>query len=263
MNYPFKIPPFGNWNVADSAMKDVISSSELNHDNNDDLDSHELVGVLEYGSGERKMVFMLPVQHGGHQFVAAFPDPVLLYLSITHQHFIVSEKLRKDLFAQESLDSSEPLKLLDSEVNDTNSIYNSFLQYRVSSIIMLHSSLEAFVNSMIADNIEFPLKKRDEVVYLNKRGIDRQIKFKDKLVKVMTFVSKINFEIEHQDIIKDLLHIYYLRNNFIHLKSYNNNEFESSYTSLFLKMINTDIGKYLNSFHSFVELVKPSYIIKK
>ena len=263
MNYPFKIPPFGNWNVADSAMKDVEENASNREPNQNEFKSKELVGVLEYETKERKMVFMLPIEFGDNIYTAAFPDPILLYLSISHKQYQVSEQIKAELFEKNSMNSEGKMRMFNSTVNSTNDIYNTYLQSRVCSIIMLHSSIEAFVNSVIPENIQYPYTTRKGTRILNKQEVDKKVIFKDKLIKVLKFVTGIDLETIHTDLIDDILSFYKVRNDFVHLKSYMENTFKPSHTTVFNDMLNMDIEKYQKVAHKFMNLIKPNYITKK
>jgi len=263
MDYPFKIPPFGNWNVADSAMEGVMQNNSPKESTKEEFKTKELVGILEFKTKERKMVFMLPVEFGNHIYTAAFPDPILLYLSISHKQFQLSEQIKLELFEKNSMNSQRNMKMFNAVVNQTNDIYNTYLQSRVCSIIMLHSSIEAFVNSVIPESIQYPWTTKKGTKLLSKQEIDKEIKFKDKLVKVLQFITGINLENNHKDLTGDILAFYQIRNDFVHLKSYMENTFKASHTTVFNNMLNMDIEKYQKIAHEFMNLIKPNYITKK
>ncbi len=262
MNYPFKIPPFGNWNVADSAMNDVKENTSNKQPEKDKFKSKELVGILEYATKERKMVFMLPIHFGDNIYTAAFPDPILLYLSISHKQHQVSEQIMTELFEENSINSLRNMRIFNSTVDNTNDIYNEYLQSRVCSIIMLHSSIEAFVNSVIPENIKYPWITKKGTRTLDKREIDKMIIFKDKLIKVLKFVTGIDLENNHTDLTDDILNLYKVRNDFVHLKSYMDNSFKPSHSEVFNDMLNMNIEKYQKVVHKFMNLIKPNYITK-
>lgn len=261
MNYPFKIPPFGNWSVAEQAMETVRNNAATN-DKTDDakFSQQELVGVLEYETGEKKMVFMLPVEYNGNIYNAAFPDPILLYLSISHNQHLLSEKIKSDFFKQNSMGSNGKIRMFNSIANNTNETYNLYLQSRVCAIIMLHSSIEAFVNYAIPDNIQYPWTTKKGTKTLNKREIDKNLKFKDKLIDVISFAYNIDLKNNHSSLTAEILTFYQVRNDFVHLKSYMENSFKASHTTVFNNMLNMDLVKYQKVAHEFMNLIKPDYI---
>lgn len=262
MDYPFKIPLFGNWNVADSAMDSVKQNASLKEFQKEEFKAKELVGVLEYETKERKMVFLLPVEFENQIYTAAFPDPILLYLSISHKQFQISEHIKSELFKKASLNSQGDVKILNSVANQTNDIYNTYLQSRVCSIIMLHCSIEAFVNSIIPENIQYPWVTKKGIQILDKQGIDKKVIFKDKLIKILKFITGVDLENNHKDLTDDILDFYQVRNDFVHLKSYMENTFKASYTSVFNNMLNMDVEKHQKNAHEFMNLIKPNYITK-
>jgi len=262
MKYPFAIPPFGNWTVADQAMEQVVADAS-SETQTISLDvSEERVNILQYTTGERKMVFTLPFEHNGEIFNSAFPDPVLLYLSTAHQHFDISERIKNEGFPKVALHvKGSKERMLNSSVNSTNSLYNSYLQSRICAIIMLHSSLEAFVNAQVPDAIIFPwVDKKGTTRSLSKKEIDFQVKFKDKIGKVIPFVSGIDLVNLHRNLLDDILFFYGIRNQFIHLKTYTTDGFKPSYTKVFHQMLSLDLIKYFKVVHAFMNIVKPDYI---
>lgn len=263
MDNLFKIPPFGNWNVADSAMEGIKQNASTKASENNEFKAEELVAVLEYETKERKMVFMLPIEFENNIYTAAFPDPILLYLSISHKQLQLSEQIKIELFEKESMNSKGNMKMFNSIVNDTNDVYNTYLQSRVCSIIMLHSSIEAFVNFVIPENVQYPWVTKNGTRILNKQEIDKKIIFREKLINVLKFVTGIDLENNHKDLTDDILDFYQIRNDFVHLKSYMENTFKASHTKVFNNMLNMDIKKYQAVAHEFMNLLKPNYIMKK
>jgi len=262
MIYPFKIPPFGNWNVADEAMEGVVNNTATSEERDDeDFKQQELVGILGYETGERKMVFMLPVEYNDTIFNAAFPDPILLYLQISHNQYIFSEKIKSDFFENNSMRSNGKIRMFNSVVNNTNEIYNLYLQSRVCAIILLHSSIEAFVNFVIPDDIQYNWITNNKTKILGKIEIDKKLKFKDKLTDVISFSTGIDLKNNYKEMLDDILEFYQVRNDFVHLKSYMENTFKASHTTVFNKMLNMDLAKYQKVAHEFMNLIKPNYII--
>ena len=261
MNYPFKIPPFGNWTVAEQAMETVINDAAISNERDDEsFNQQELVGVLKYETGEQKMVFMLPVEYCNNIYNAAFPDPILLYLSISHNQYLLSEKIKLDFFKENSMGATGRMRMFNSVVNSTNETYNLYLQSRVCAIIMLHSSIEAFVNYAIPDNIQYPWTTQKGTKNLNKREIDKNLKFKDKLIDVVSFAYNIDLKNNHSNLTAEILNFYQVRNDFVHLKSYMENSFKASHTTVFNNMLNMDLVKYYRVAHEFMNLIKPNYI---
>jgi len=128
---------------------------------------------------------------------------------------------------------------------------------------MLHCSIEAFVNSVIPENIQYPWRTKKGTRMLGKRDINKKIIFKDKLVKVLKFVTGIDLENNYKDLTDNILDFYQVRNDFAHLKSYMENTFKPSHTTVFNNMLNMDIEKYQEVAHKFMNLIKPNYITKR
>lgn len=263
MNYPFKIPPFGNWDVANTAMKDVEENISNTEPDKSEYKSQELVGILHYETEERKMVFMLPIEFDDNIYTSAFPDPILLYLSISHKHYEISEQVKSKLFKKSSMSSGSNMRMFNSAVNSTNDIYNTYLQSRVCSIVMLHSSIEAFVNLIIPENVRYSWITRKGTRILNKQEINKKLIFKDKLIHVLKHVTGIDLENSHKDLTDEILNFYKVRNDFIHLKSNMENSFKPSHTTVFNNMLNMEIEKYQNVAHEFMNLIKPNYIVMR
>ena len=263
MNHPINVKPFGNWPLAESAIQQVQENTatpeqSLGHQ----MNNNTHIGAVSYSTGETKMVFLIPVEYNGVKYAGMLPDPVLLYLDAAHKYFAAAERLKTEQFPKAAMSAvGSSVRMFNALVDSTNDLYNTYLQCRVSAIIMLHSSLEAFVSAMMPDDISYEwVDKYGKSRILNKRGIDYKLKFREKLEGVMSFVSGIDLRKHHNQTLLDILYFYNIRNEFIHLKTYTEDGFKPSHSEVFNKMINLDFERYFKAIRSFMECLKPGYI---
>lgn len=141
-----KIPPYPNFKITEQAFnRDVVSNSVKKSDSTGL--SNELIVVVEFKTGERRVIKAVPVKYQNKLFVTAFPNPVHLFLSLAIEHYNHSEKIKQNDFINCGKKIGEDIYFLDIEENGTHECYNHYIKYRASSIIMLVSSLEAFFES--------------------------------------------------------------------------------------------------------------------
>ena len=261
MKFPFRIPPFGNWTVSEPGV------AQVENDTNDDpivarmMRNKEQMRINKYSTGEVKAVFSIPVKSGKEMFHAAFPDPILLYLSTAHKQFEVAEFIRTDLFPKEAMTSvGGEDRAFNSHVDSTNDTYNSFIQSRVCAIIMLHATVEAFVNDLVPDDISFPYTDRSGNQRLLTKPEVLWLGFSEKVKNVILHISNSDLITLHADTVDKIVFIAQVRNDFIHLKQETIDGFKSTYTEIFHEMLKMDLSKYLDAVHDFINLLKPGYI---
>jgi hypothetical protein len=143
-----KIPPYPNYKISDEAYTRDVESNSVKKDDSKGL-SNQLLFVIEFKTGEKKIVNARPVRHKDKLYITAFPNPVHLFLSLAIEHFTFSEQIKEINFPKCGKKYGEDIYILDIEVNGTHDYCNDYIKYRASSIIILVSALEEYLNHII------------------------------------------------------------------------------------------------------------------
>lgn len=255
-----KIPPYPNFKITEQAFnRDVVSNSVKKSDAIGL--SNQLIMITEFKTGERRVIKARPVKYQEKLFVTAFPNPVHLFLSVAIEHYNHSEKIKETNFFKCGKKYGDDIYLLDIEENGTHDCYNHYIKYRASSIIMLVSSLEAYLNHIIPNDFIYRTIRKEKPVEFNKEEIESaKISFKEKLTEVIPqWLGNNAFWIIHQPEKEIILELYENRKNIIHLKTNAQDDFER-YFSVIDKMLDLDIFASINSTIKFMNLTNVNFI---
>lgn len=255
-----KIPPYPNFKITEQAFnRDVVSNSVKKSDAIGL--SNQLIMITEFKTGERRVIKARPVKYQEKLFVTAFPNPVHLFLSVAIEHYNHSEKIKETNFFKCGKKYGDDIYLLDIEENGTHDCYNHYIKYRASSIIMLVSSLEAYLNHIIPNDFIYRTIRKEKPVEFNKEEIESaKISFKEKLTEVIPqWLGNNAFWTIHQPEKEIILELYENRKNIIHLKTNAQDDFER-YFSVIDKMLDLDILASINSTIKFMNLTNVNFI---
>lgn len=257
-----KIKPFPNWKITlEADQKDVLSNSTDLEPKKQKMDGKIMVMVNEFQNNERRVNFMIPETTKGKTFMSIFPDPIQLYFSFASKVFWSSEELRDKEFIKYSKKiKGEEKYILNVNSDETHPIYNSYLQLKIGSIIMLACSIEAFINSIINDTIVYTSEKGEK---LDKDGIQRWIPLKEKIEKVIPIIYSIDFKVANKKEYEQIKSLIRLRNDFVHLKNYDKTPFSSEYQKLFLNLKKFNIKSSIEAVKAYMNNHKPNFIVQE
>lgn len=255
-----KIPPYPNFKISEDAyLSDVVSNS-IQEDKNETLASKMLM-VVEFKTGERKVIRSRTIQYLNNNFISAFPNPIHIFLSISIEQYNYSQSVKETGFLKYGKKVATNTYVLDFVENETNFCYNDYIKYRISSIILLVSSLEAFLNHIIPNDFVYNTVRKDKELKFNKEAIEStKVSFSEKLTNVIPqSLNKANFWDEKSDIQEILLLLYKNRKNIIHLKTNTQNDFERYFDSID-EMLEFDIYSAINASIKFMNLVSENFV---
>jgi hypothetical protein len=146
-------------------------------------------------------------------------------------------------------------------------IFHRFIQYRISAIIFLHLTIEAFINHIIPEDFIYSKTEQtnsgkyiENITKLSKNQIERWVGFQEKIEKVVPEIPNINFDIEkNRDIIGRILEIVKVRDEIIHLKS-KEKESNIHYEKIFNFIGSKDLEKYLSAVKKFINIIDNDFI---
>lgn len=255
-----KIPPYPNFKITEQAFNRDIVSNSVNKSDSKGL-SNQLVMITEFKTGERRVIKARPVKYQNKLFVTAFPNPVHLFLSVAIEHYNHSEKIKETNFLKCGKKIGDDIYILDIEENGTHDCYNHYIKYRASSIIMLVSSLEAYLNHIIPNDFIYKTIRKGKQVELNKKKIESsEVTFKDKLTDLIAQLL-VNSDFWNNNLHEkeSILELYENRKNIIHLKTNSQDDFER-YFSVIDKMLDLDILTSINASIKFMNLASENFV---
>jgi hypothetical protein len=256
-----KIPPYPNFKITEKAFKRDVESKSVKKNDSIGISNH-LILVAEFKTGERTVLNARPVKHKDKTYITAFPNPVHLYLSLALEHNSLSEKIKETKFPKCGKKFGNDLYILDIDANGTHECYNDYIKYRISSIIMLVSSVEAFLNHIIPDDFKYTSMRNNKKQEFDKADIESpKISFQEKLTKIIPqYLKNDQFWINNQDIKNAILDLYEHRRSLIHLKTNSEKDFDIYFKTID-KMIDFDINSAVNCSISFMNKIKPDFIL--
>ena len=256
-----KIPPYPDYGITEQAFEnDVLAKSEVRTDT-EGLKSNKLFLTTVFESGKKSVTRARAVRHNGELYVTAFPNPIHLFLSVGIEHFERSEVIKSTNFPKCGKKCGTNIYVLDIEENGTHDCYNSYIKYRASSIIMLVSALEAFLNHVIPNDFIYKTTRNKKPTQFDKTQIESaKVSFREKLLDVIpqwldrpTFWDNL---INEKDLI---LALYENRKNIIHLKTNAEDDFERYFDAMD-KMLDFDVCTSIKATTTFMNAVSKDFV---
>ncbi|MEP6805798.1 MAG: hypothetical protein ABI892_14820 [Flavobacterium sp.] len=193
-------------------------------------------------------------------FAGIAPNLIQAYFDLAYEQVQKTDK-HAETFHYIASDKFDRIKLIDTP------IFNRFIQYRISAIIFIHLSVEAFINFIIPENFIYSKietsnsnKFQEQITKLNKDNIERWVSFKEKIENILTKIPNIEFDVEkNRTIIGQILEIEKIRNEIIHLKSKDSNS-NIHYQKVFEFVASKDLNLYLSATKKFINILQKDYI---
>lgn len=256
-----KIPPYPNYDLTQEAFeRDIATNSEVRK-SAVDLESNKLFFIAEFKSGIRKIYRTRSVKYNGNFYISPFPNPIHLFFSLGVEHYHRSEEILSTNFPKCGKKLGADIYLLDIDEDETHECYNHYIKYRASSIIMLVSSLEAFLNHIIPNDFIYLTKRKDKIVHLDKTEIEStKVTFREKLLNVIPqWLGLPTFWDDLKSEKNSLLELYENRKNIVHLKTNAKEDFERYFEALD-KMIDLDLQISVDSLITFMNTISEKFV---
>lgn len=254
-----KIPPYPNYKISLNALESVKSNS-IQKNESSGLSS-QLVFVAEFKDGEKKVFRSRPVKNNGRIYISSFPNPVHLFLSAGIEHFSRSEEIKNKNFPKCGKKMGEDIFLLDIESSGTHQCHNDYIKDRCSSIVMLVSSIEAFLNHIIPNDFVYHTIRKNKPVVFDKVGIESpKVSFNEKLENVIPQVLELTefWETLSKEL-ADLTKLYNTRKQIIHLKTNAEDDFNAYFNEMD-EMLDLDIDSIIKSIVNFMNTARENFI---
>ncbi|AEV32309.1 hypothetical protein Oweho_1310 [Owenweeksia hongkongensis DSM 17368] len=261
-----KVKPLEIIRVAEGAHDSLDMNSQSEKDP-EKLMKHAINNIKRTGNSSYLAIIpetneaftFIPVVEDNRFYVTKFPNPVQLYFSLAFANYQFSVKARNNIVSQKE----EGVYL--HFVNEY--LYNWNLQYRISTIIFLHSTVEAFVNYQMPDEYVYKQvvegKEKGQFIKVvkeySKEQTERYIDFKEKVSKVIPEVSQVDFYKDHKPIYDRIMNLNKLRNDIIHLRSAKSGN-QSQFNKAFSNVMNANLEDYVEAVKSFINIIEPDFI---
>lgn len=254
-----KIPPYPNYKIAPKALQSVKSNS-IKKDNSKGL-SNQLIFVAEFKDGEKKVFRARPIKYQNNIYISSFPNPVHLFLSAGIEHFKRAEEIKRINFPKCGKQMGDDIYLLDIESSGTHQCHNDYIKDRCSSIVMLVSSLEAFLNHAIPNNFVYETIRKKRSVKFDKQKIESaSVPFAEKLQKVLPLaIEKPSFWDGLDQELNEINELYDLRKKIIHLKTNAEDDFHAYFNEMDV-MLDFDIDSVIGAITTFMNHAIENFI---
>jgi len=261
-----KVKPFGILKLTDDFIDNIENKVDPQIDPSKTV-KDAIKDVKRNGSGhfmailpDKKELFsFIPIIEKDQLFASTFPDPIQLYFSLAFANYQNAKKTRHNITFQKGQES------MINFVSDY--LYNWHLQSKISTIIFLHCTIEAYINYLMPEDFiykqEITGEKSDKFLSqtkeYNKEQTERYILFKEKINNVILQLTKINFQKNHQVVYDKLLNLNSLRNDIIHLRSTKSDN-QQHFHKVFDEILNIDLTPFVNAVKDFINTIKPDFI---
>lgn len=250
-----KIPPYPNFIIKDETF--AKSNVPIVKKTSSEGLEKQLIMMVEFKPGEKRVLRTRAIKHNGNFYISALPNPIHLFLTLSVEHFETSEEIKEMKFKLCGKKMGDDIYMLDIEESGTHQCYNDYIKYRSSSIIMLVSSIEAFINHAIPNDFTF---QKGNKCYSKIEIEGPKVQFAEKLELIIPqLVDDQSFWEINCEIKLAIELLYKIRKNLIHLKTNADNDFNAYFTAID-EMLELDIGNCIDSTVNFFNAVKPNFI---
>lgn len=248
-----KIPPYPNFIITE----ETLSQTSVETRSKAEGLSKQLIMFIPFNERERRVIRTRSISYSGNVYVSALPNPVHIFLTLSVENFDLSEEIKQIKFTKCGQQIGDDIYMLPIEENGTHQCYNDYIKYRSSSIIMLVSALEAFLNHIIPNDFIFKVANKS---YSKIEIESPKIFFRDKLEKVIPqYLEREEFWDSNAEMKSVILNLYNIRKNLIHLKTNAEDDFRA-YFDIIDEMLDLDIGNCIDTVVNFMNIIKPSFV---
>jgi len=256
-----KIPSQINRKISDEA--DVIDNSMKGRGGGNLPDSNNLIGIAEHGNGDPRVYQILGVEYNGVKYISALPSPTHMFLSTAVELYQISENRKQANFPKCATKMSTPkLAILQFQNGYTHECFTDYLKAKTTSIIMLISALENFMNQQIPQDYTYTWfdKKKDKTKTWNYDEIENSISFNTKLKYVIPRAcDRENLWGDYSEELDIIQKLYSHRKEFVHLKTKSKEEWKR-YADAFDQMVNFNLEEAIKAVIKIMNIISPEFV---
>ena len=208
--------------------------------------------LTEDGRGIQCVAF----PHNEKLMLGPAPHPVDLYFGIAYSFMLIADK------ALQKLDQI-PTVPGENLVMCWDNTFNAFLQYRISFVMLLHATVETFINNIVpGGEYRYERKRKaksnEKSEDLAKEEIER-LDFSEKLRRVVPDATGVDVAQTNSILFKRILALNDLRRDVTHLTSIANGKSENYFT-VYVKLSKMDMRDAFDAVRDYVNLIRPDTI---
>lgn len=195
---------------------------------------------------ENKIFIMIPISNEGSLFFGKFPDPISMFYN--HAITLYNKSVKhKSIIVKEDSDNSIIL------ANDRD--YHSYIQYLTSSVFMLHSAIELFLNYSFKEGVSF--KSDDEMI--DKSEFQNNLTLSEKLNLLPQYIDNFPFR-KNEHSINIILELSDLNEELQNLQT-SGTSIGQPFLYTFDRLLKFDMEKCLNSVKALFKEINPNYLL--
>ncbi|MCL1679723.1 restriction endonuclease [Elizabethkingia miricola] len=218
-----------------------IADGDESQEFGDKNKSQVLIGITE-----NKIFYMIPILHNDKLISGKFPEPISLFFN--HSIDLYNKCIEfKSTIAIEDVTDHVII------INDND--YHQYIQYFTSSIFMLHSAVELFLNFCYNDDLKINL--RDDII--TKEQFQNHCSLKDKL-KLLHFINTSFDYKKNEELINLILELTTLKEELQNLKT-SDNLLNQPFIVTFETLLNFDMIKCFDLVKLFFKELNPNFKI--
>lgn len=230
------------FNTAPSVTQDIPIAKTKKQEKNfyKNGKSRTLVGLHD-----NKMFFMIPISHNEKLITGKFPEPISLFFNHSIELFNKCVEFKASVVTE---DTKNHIVL----VNDND--YHLYIQYFTSSVFMLHSAIELFLNSCFKDNLEIEYQNDS----ITKEQFQGSLSLKDKINTLPFFIEKFKLE-KNKTCINIITELSEINEELQNLKT--SDTLNQPFLNTFERLLKFDMIKCFDNVKVFFKKVNPNFLI--
>lgn len=217
----------------------TIPISETQHlDILDRRDKHKLNVFLIVDPNDKSVSIQIPIKlNNNKMFTGKFPEPLRLYINTATDFHNIAERIKGHISTASTQDNV-PLIYSDGD-------YYRYIQYKISSLLMLKSAIEFHLNGLIPNGFEFEEWK-------GKTEIINNLSIEKKINEVLLKTVFLDFTL-HKELIDNIVYLCNLSNEMQNLES-SEDKMNHPYYDTFSRLLALDMEDEINKAKSFFQI---------
>jgi hypothetical protein len=199
--------------------------------------------------GNDEVIFCSKLQINGKDLWIPEPNPVHIYF---YNAFRLVPKLIK---------SQIEFELMADQLNGSSTIETypyllKFISNASQFVFNAFSSIEAFINQCIPEQISYKSKKKG---VMNKEEVERHLYFKEKSTRLMKSIYSKSILDEESVTYSEIWKLKELRDNLIHLKT-KNDKYRNKYREVMNELLNFEYNKSIAEVENYINYFELDFI---
>ena len=188
-------------------------------------------------------------------FAGILPNAVECYYGTAYKHLNSTQNIEAKLLLKQM---NAPADI--SLINDND--FEAYIQNKISGLVLICSTLDAFINSLIPEDAIFPFAKKEAgkhvALLIDKKEIEG-IELNLKVQKIVKYFTKKDIHKSYPRIYLNILRLIDIRNRLICLQK-RNNDIKDNIQDILGDALESDLEKFVSDVKSYINIIKPGTI---